>query len=188
MDLPFSLTGPKPKAALEVTHLGEIDRADIARAQATAEGPGTATTVKRIRDSHHKVARLLADGLQNIEVAAITGYTPQRIYLLKQDPTFQELMEYYRGENHRALADFRERLQDLGLDALQELHERLDSAPDDFSNNLLLELTKVIADRTGHAPATKSPTTAVQVNIGLSDRIRKARERVETITQEPSDD
>lgn len=63
-----------------------------------AAPPGSRTTgvVARLRASHHNVARLLAHGLDNREVAAMTGYTENRISQLANAPAMQDLIATYR--------------------------------------------------------------------------------------------
>ena len=51
-------------------------------------GVNVAPMLKRLRDSHHAVARLLAHGLTPFQVSLQTGYSPSRISTLQADPNF----------------------------------------------------------------------------------------------------
>jgi hypothetical protein len=51
---------------------------------------------------------------------------------------------------------------------------------------MLLEITKVLADRTGHAPVTKS--VQVNVNADVGTRIEAARRRLLQLGQEAADE
>jgi hypothetical protein len=114
------------------------------------------------------------------DASVTTGYSPGRISVLKADPQFQDLLAFYRGHASDAVADFRGRMADMGMDALAELRDRMEADPDSFTPSLLNEIIKTMADRTGHAPQ-RGPTAQVQVNVNLADRMTKARERVNAL-------
>src|ERR1700735_5036318 len=50
-----------------------------------------------LRDNHHRIARAVASGIPNGEVAALCGISYNRVSSLKQDPAFNELVAHYRG-------------------------------------------------------------------------------------------
>src|SRR5882762_1143388 len=63
---------------------------------------------KVFRDSYHAVARLIAAGLNDQEVALDTGYSVGRIVQLKADPSMQACVEAYRNsddESFRRVTD-----------------------------------------------------------------------------------
>jgi len=153
----------------------ELTEADLAM---PAVRPQRASSIKSLRDGHHALARVLATGSSEAEASLVTGYSGSRISILKADPQFQELLDYYRSQSIEVVADMRARMASLGLDALAELRDRLEEAPDDFSAALLKDIVKEMADRTGHAPQ-RGPASVMQVNVQLGDRMARARERVE---------
>lgn len=165
--------GRQPKA-LSAERVRDLVPADLAMPASQVQKP---RPISKIRDSHHALARVLATGSGEGEASLVTGYSPSRISILKADPQFQELLEFYRGQAIDVVADFRARMADMGMDALAELRDRLEESPDDFSPGLLKEIVRDMADRTGHAPQ-RGPTSVTQINIGLADRMAKARERV----------
>jgi hypothetical protein len=63
----------------------------------------------------------------------------------------------------------------LNLDAMGLLLDRMEEAPQDFEPRDVLNIVKVTADRTGHAPVTRSVQTTLRVDIGA--RLANARER-----------
>jgi hypothetical protein len=136
-----------------------------------------APALKRLSQRHHALARNLAAGMRDAEAALITGYDISRISILKADPQFQELMEFYRADVDRAYADLHERLAGLSVDAADELTRRLEDAPEDVSTGQLLEIMKSTADRTGHGPSSKSEQT-LNVNVNLATRLEAARRRI----------
>lgn len=137
--------------------------------------------VKVMRASHHKVARLLAAGVHDIRVAALTNYTQSRISTLKSNPAFQDLMRYYSKAVDEEYVDFHSAAADLGADALQELHRRLEEEPEKFSIAALDNIVKTTADRTGNGPVNRSLNVNVSANLG--DRLKAARERAQAAVQ-----
>jgi len=133
--------------------------------------------VKRLRDSHHAVAKLLVQGLSVAEVSLQTGYAISRISVLQRDPAFRELMEFYRNDAERIAADFTAKAALVSLDFLQELHERVLDRPELLADSTVIEAFKVIADRAGFAPVQRSISKNVNLNFG--ERLDAARRRKE---------
>lgn len=115
----------------------------------------TAGAVKRLRESHHGLARLLATGMKQVEVSAITGFSQSRISILKADPAFAELVEHYREVSDSAFADVRGQIAAMGADALAELRDRLHDTPEGFKTRELMDMVNSMLDRSGHSPVTR---------------------------------
>ena len=49
----------------------------------------------RITQRHHKVARLIAQGVGTAAITLATGYQPRRIQELAADPAFKGLVAFY---------------------------------------------------------------------------------------------
>ena len=154
-----------------VRPLAPSDLALLASERGTASRP-----VARLRDRHHSLARCLARGMSNAEAAIVTGYDPSRISVLKGDPSFQELLSYYRACEDELLADFTQRATDLTLTAMDALQEAIEDEENPMAPAMILEVAKFAADRTGHAPVTKSLN--VNVNADLGNRLDAARKRL----------
>ncbi len=142
-----------------------------------------APTVKRLRDSHHSIARMMAQGLRNVDIAAITGYSQSRLSILRADPAFEELIAFY-SKNAEAIKDAafagaQEKLAAVNHDAIEELHERLIDTPETINHDQLLDIVKATSDRTGNGPQSKS--TTVNVNIDLAARVAAGRQRASAI-------
>lgn len=133
------------------------------------------TAIVQLRERHHALARCLAGGMGNAEASVITGYDPSRISILKNDPSFQSLIEDYKTMSASVTADFVERTNILALTAVNRMQEALENEESPPSLAQTLEVAKYAADRTGNAPTTK--TQNVNVNVNLGDRLRAARER-----------
>jgi hypothetical protein len=121
--------------------------------------------VKKMRNTHHMLARLLAEGRAPGECALVTGYSPSRISILQHDPAFQELLGYYKSQAEAKYLDVHERLATLGMAALDELQERLEEKPEDFSNGALLKLATDMMDRSVTKPNAAPPTSGVSLSV-----------------------
>ena len=143
----------------------------------------TNPSIKKIKDTHHALARVLATGSKEAEASLITGYSLSRISILKADPQFQDLLEFYRSGAIEAQAEFKDRMAMVGMSALSELAERLEEEPEKMSTGLLLDVATKMADRTGHAPGKVGAGggNGVTVNISLRDTMAQARERVNAL-------
>lgn len=133
--------------------------------------------LKAIRFTHHRLAQLLAAGMDETKAGLLCNYTPSRVSVLKANPAFQELLAHYAKDVEEEMIDFVSTSAALGMDVLQELQKRLDEKPEQFTVAHLNDLYKSLADRTGHAPVTKSVN--VNINEGLGERLRAARERAQ---------
>lgn len=182
MDLDLPLTGRKHQPILAEV-LRSLTEADVALL-ATERGIQP-SSIKKLTDSHHALARCLAEGMKDADAAAVTGYTPSRISVLRDSPLFAELIEHYRSNKDAAVADLHERMATLGLDLVEELRERLETEPEKIGTSLVLEALKTVADRTGHGPSSK--TTNVNLNVSLADRVAEGRRRAQGLsTKAPS--
>lgn len=163
----------RAEKAVEVTFVRPLGPADAALLAVEGRETGQPRPIQRLRDTHHGLARALASGMKHEEAAFVTGYSPSRISILLKDPTFIQLVEFYRANADLAFADLQERMAGLALDFAGELQDRLETSPETMSNGFVLEALKTLADRTGHAPVARS----VNVNLDLGDRLAAARER-----------
>lgn len=169
--------GPgRPAKAVSVEVVRELTQADL---MLVGTGPTRPTTLKKLRDSHHAVARLIAEGKTNAEIGTETGYGQSRISTLKGDPAFQELIASYRKDvdaaKSVAFAGTLEKMSTIHNDFLDELQDRLDTQPETMSTDTILDAVKLLADRTGFG--AQSRTMNVNVNVDLAERIALGRQR-----------
>lgn len=106
----------------------------------------------KLRNTHHQLARLMAEGRPQAECSLITGYCPSRISILKNDPAFKELVAYYQTQAEAVYLNVHERLAALGMSTIEELQERLESDPERFTNKELMDLGELLLDRTVAPP------------------------------------
>lgn len=150
LDLPVVERSKAPFFCEVVRPLLESD--SIVRGALGSQTPA----LKKIRDVHHRIALLLAQGLKPGEVSGVTGFSPSRISILQNDPSFKELLAFYRERQKEIRIDALSRLDLLGADVVAELHHRLEEDPEGFSVKNLTDLAAMTLDRTGKGPTTKS--------------------------------
>lgn len=167
------LRGRKQRAlaAEPVRPLTEADLAFLtSKERATAPKP-----LMRIRDRHHAIARMVANGMSNGQISLISGMDPSRISVLRTDPTFKELVSDYQSIDAGLQAEFMERATTLTLTAMESIQDDLEDPERDLPTSTKLEIAKFGSDRIGHGPVTK--TSNVNVNVELATRISTARKR-----------
>lgn len=131
--------------------------------------------VKALRHTHHRLAQLLAGGMDETVAAKLCNYSFSRVSILKANPAFAELLAHYAATKDEAFADFVDAAAALSIDMMGRLQQILDEEPEKLSPTHVMDALKLLADRTGHAPVTK--TQNVNVNLNLGDKLRLARER-----------
>ena len=148
---------PGGVAVLELCFDRELSDADLVLLE-EGVGLGLSTPpIAKIREVHHHVARLLAEGRKGVEVSAITGYSQSRISILKRDPAFSELLAYYKGQTAVVYQTVHEKLAQVGTMALEELRDKLEDG--ELSTNQLIKVVEMGSDRSvaplkgGSAPA-----------------------------------
>lgn len=162
---------PAKEADFEV--VGPISEADlVVMAQPRSS---VAPALKRLTERHHALARNLAAGVPPGEAAIVCGYDPSRVSILQADPSFKELLKFYRADVERQYSGVHETLSALAKDAGEELRARLEEDPDSISVGQLVEITKMGSDRTGFGP---SSSQQINVNVGIADKLKAARDRV----------
>lgn len=138
----------------------------------------TVSPVKMIHTRHHKLARLLAGGETNAAAAIQCGITPVRVNQLLKDPSFKELVTFYRERVDAAYIDLHEKLADLAGMSMDAIISRLDENPDDFTPDQLVAISKMGADRVGHGPSVKQEHSHT---IDIGARLDAARRRLRDI-------
>ena len=144
------LVGPgRLPARLDYEVVRELNEADIAVLASKPKG-SEAPPLKKITDRHHSLARLLAAGTPENEAAAIVGYDISRVSILKASRAFQELMALYRNDARKEFVSNLEHMSGLSRDALLELRQRVEEAPERLSVN---ELRQIVIDMSDRVPS-----------------------------------
>lgn len=141
--------------------------------------------IKKIRDNHHVIARLFAEGMKSNEVAAAVGMTPTRVSALRNCPAMEDLVARYRNmetEDWREERDFaRQRIVAARDKAWRMINEQLDDADEAgevIPINKLLAIADSAADRTG----LHRKTATQNVNIDFAVNLEKAIARAKQVT------
>lgn len=175
--VPEDLAAPKPIVTCVIEGiLDEEDLREIATSAAVATEtvsplvePDDPTDLKKLRERHHSVARLIAGGMKQSLVAMITGYTESYLSILLNNPSMLELVEMYRIQKGAQTEVVLEKLQTIGLRAVEKLGDKLDK--DELNANELLQTAKLGLDRSDFGPSSK------RVNINENHDIDHARLR-----------
>ena len=182
MDMDFELSGlglrttGRTSAKIAWSVERELESSDLARlGDARGVDP---SPIKKLRERHHALAKMIAQGIPDGEAGLATGYTASRVSILKSDPSFQELLAFYSAGVRERYYDMHEAAAALGRDAVEEIHDRLEDKPEDFTVGQLLEIGKTMMDRTGQGPRS---STNVNVNIGLAEKLEAARKRTQVM-------
>jgi hypothetical protein len=167
------LTGPgRRPVQLDYAVIRPLRASDLALLAIPAETP--AISIKKLSERHHALARLIAAGAAPSEAAMVIGYELSRVSVLQGDPSFQELVSFYRDKVDTEFAETMGQLAGLSKDLLMELRNRFDDDPSKFSLRDIKEFLGFTLDRTGYGPTQKTETT---VNVNLSQRLEEARKR-----------
>lgn len=169
----------RPIAAAEV--LGPLTRADI-KLLAVKEGrPDDAPIglVKRLSNRHHALARALAKGMSNWEAGLSAGYDETYVSILRADPTFENLVQFYMDQKTVEHAQFNDVADGLARQAMHLLHDKMETEPEKITVGQAIEIAKFGADRSGNAPAT-SVNHKHEHTINMANRMQRARQRLES--------
>lgn len=131
--------------------------------------------LKRMRDSHHALARLVAAGVPTSVASVQTGYAEGSIRVYLQDTSFKELIEFYRTDARSVQTDVEELFLLSAREARAILQERMIERPETVSTSQALDIFKAMADRAGYAPVQR--TINKNLNVSIGDRLDAARKR-----------
>jgi hypothetical protein len=161
---------------MELGPIRELVRDDLEQLRETRP----VKTLDSLRDNHHRVARAVASGLQNTQVAILCGLSVQRVSTLRQDPAFIDLVAHYRAlttadwtESVDTVTEF---LGSVRTKSLAMLEDKLCAAAD---NNEFLPTRELVAmaelglDRTGYGKVNKN----INVNVDFAAQLEAARSR-----------
>lgn len=157
--IPEEVQAPRPIVTCTIE--GILDADDLRQIVGNALAPTEHTVpeednphdLKKLREKHHSVARMIAGGMQQRMVAMISDYSESYLSVLLGSPAMQELVEMYRIQNGTNAQLVIEKLQTVGVTALEKLSERLDK--NELNNNELLQTAKLGLDRADFGPSSK---------------------------------
>lgn len=130
--------------------------------------------IKEIRAIHHRIAQLTAKGHSHNFISELTGTSPARQTVLKNDPAFADLVSYYKDQMAETTIEDGQRIQEkLKVAAETALDELSDRLYDDEARKAmpLSELRKIVelgADRTVAPPKASIHMTQAPQQITLN--------------------
>jgi len=106
---------------------------------------------KAMRETHHRLARMVAAGFRTEEILRLTGFSYTRLHQLRHDPAFVELVSQYRGKVDeayvRGVDEFWETSTSNMLRAERKIEDRLDEDDDGVEKISLKDLMALTSDR-----------------------------------------
>lgn len=189
IDLELTKGPENPNTREECELVGELDRKDLEILDQL--GPEhTVPPLKHVRVFHHRIARLLAIGIREIEIAEQFCLSPSTISNLKKSPQFQELLAGYSEQAAAKDFDMGEMLGAVGMECLSLLHERIlnPETRAGFSNETLRRLATDMADRKGHAPVRKTEERHFHgLDPGTLELVRQRNQENALLEKPPAD-
>ncbi len=176
---PASLAHRKPGTAtiLSVRPLTEADLSHLR--ERSVQQP-----IQKMRDSHHRVARLLASGIyKDYEVAAICGYSLAMIGILKRDPAVAELIAHYRALSYNEDADVISEAKARSLRIMAKYDRKLEDMIDEDEPMSVQQVLAVSADRHNRVGITAKQTN-FNVNVGMAEKLEAALARSKKVAAE----
>lgn len=142
---------------LEPADLARLHAPTVAKANgpaAAVAGTGEVVDLQKVREKHHSVARMIAQGLTQRLVASISGYTESYLSILLDNPAMEELVTFYRLQSGNATEVIGEKLREVGMTALEKISQKLENE-EMLSTQDLIAISKLGLDRSGHGPSQK---------------------------------
>lgn len=145
--------------------------------------PSARNVVQKLNDAHLRMARLFAQGLSNPQVAAITGYNPARVSLLRNDPAMRERVARIQDRlEEEAVEDITD-LDSAAIHAMTAaqfmLVDKIEAARDAGEFLPTRELLAIISDgQDRYGQSRKSTSTSINLNLAANmEAIHVARTR-----------
>ena len=176
-------TRGKPYHILAVRPLQEPDLA------ALREKSAPMARIQNIRDSHHAVARMMASGLNNLQISQIVGISLPTAARYRRDPAIQELVAHYRALVTEEWLEEVDTISQMSVSAiakgLRTIHDHFDDADargELVPMNRALSVVSDLMDRFGYGKKTSS----VNLNVNYAAELEAAiqRQRAKTIEAE----
>lgn len=159
-----------------ITDIRPLTRADLSHLTVKRD----AKTIQSLRDNHHRIARAVAGGLSNADIALTCGVSISRVSSLRPDPAFVELVAHYRALITEAWVTTSDPVTEFmranSLKAQAMISDKLDEAAEKnefLPTRDLLGIAEFGADRTGYGKVNKN----VNINVDFAAKLEEARNR-----------
>lgn len=171
--------------AVRITGIRPLVEADLELLR--DKSVGSIPRIQRLRDSHHQVARLFAQGLKIYEIARITGHSLNSISRYQRDPAAAELIAHYRALKTEEWLDEQDQIAKLGTEAmtksLRHINDHFDDA--DAAGELVplpraLAVASDMMDRFGYG----KKSAQLNFNVDFAANLEKAIARTKKVAAE----
>src|SRR5215469_2745692 len=180
----------RPGMTLLMTVRRELTHEDVMRLATQGKAKVAAPMIQRLRASHHRAAREIAQGKDANEVATLVGRTPQRIRDLMKDPAFTNLVTYYHEQYTETTIDQAQTLQETWIDIAQlatdEIIDRLED-PSTLKTIPVAELRQLAttgSDRTVAPPLQATPVAQPPITVTFNMGLNQLKQNVIDVTPE----
>lgn len=142
--------------------------------------------VQKLKDHHHRLARLVASGLRTHEIMERAGVSYTRFITIRKDPAFIELVAKYRGKVDEAWAREQDAYANVAVSNMLKaevmLAEKLEIAEEEgipLPTRDLIAISRDAADRFGYGKRNMN----LNVNVDFAAQLEKtiARSKGTTI-------
>lgn len=164
----------------------ELTREDLQR---LPEKRTDLTSPQRIRNSHHRIARLAATGLRNSQIAEECGYTSSRVSQLLASPAMQQLVAELQREVTQSFRESVDEFHSLAVANMRQaelqIADLLGEAAEEGAEAIPLRTLDAIAssrmDRFGYS----RQQTNLNVNVDFAAQLEKTIARSGKIIDHP---
>ena len=168
----------KAEDEVEIVSIRELTSEEIAALPDKRNGESNTAfkAVERLKPRHHEIARLMASGQKEVEIAALMTVSLPHLHRLKRSPAFQHLLAYYMAERDGTTLTMRDRLEhaaSLGLDRIQE---RLEDEENPIPVNQLKDIAFGLLDRAGFNPTTKIAAVSATISPAEMEKLKEVRD------------
>lgn len=141
---------------------------------AEANGRQRKLQPKGMWEQHHVIARLIAAGRRNGEIAEIVGCTPQTVSNVRNNPQVQAMIKGLMSKADEKAIDIAVQIKNIAPKAVEVLQELMEGG-DGVSAAVRCSAAKDILDRIG---ARKAPAPVANLHMHLTaDDIKQLKER-----------
>jgi hypothetical protein len=171
IDLPLGSARGRRRSGATPAYVRDLSVEDLPELQLPSTVGAEPHRLTKLRDRHHAIARLMAEGRRDVEIAAILQMSQSWLSTLKQDPAFQELLVHYKTTTSVIYQSAHERLATLGGTALGLLQDRLEEEGEQMSVRVLKEIAEMALDRSVAPPKAASGSVGAgsgfQINVNF---------------------
>lgn len=154
---------------------------------ALREKSSPSARIQNLRDSHHNIARMIASGLTNVQIANQTGHSLAHASRCRRDPSVIELVAHYRALVTEEWLSEQDQISTMSVAAiakgLRTIHDHFDDA--DAAGELVpmnraLSVVSDLMDRFGYGK--KSAT--LNMNVNYADELEAAIQNQKKVAAE----